>query len=367
MDNVGLMRPGPTVASQEDEERRRRESGYLGLMAAMAEPLTYAPNPFVSAAAQTAKQVGDKGWATGLASGAADLAMNLVTRNGPGKLNMYQKVKSPKFKDRAAETRYNLIRTEQQPKLDRMAKNLYGDEAREFYHSTGQWVDTAGNKLREFSDHQAKPTDKLLEKVAQQLLNRDPNFTITDRNSEFFDHPELYMRYPEMADYRISLGIKPGSSYYSGQYSEPSKKATIYIPGKETDDNILRTWLHEMQHAVQNRDDLPKGANPKAIEWDLTNSLLHHGAKATDVIDLGDAIKAEAKNRYLLTEGELGANMTERRDLMTPQQRKLVYPPDSQTWSNNAPVQSGSRVLSPYDPAEIDRIARRLLGIPENP
>jgi len=237
---------------------------------------------------------------------------------------------------------------------------------RKRFQSTGLFYDKAGNLLKEFSDDAAKPTGKFVLALNDALTHKDYKRFQTQKLGDFLEHPELYMRHPELADVPVSVGFSPGGDKYGGAFNPSGQKMKVLAPGKATKDNPLLALLHETQHAIQSKEGLPQGSDFKAIERDLAASVTHHSEPA-ETLRLADKIKHEAFQRYLLTEGEMGARMTERRRPLTGIERRQLFPFDSNLDTQGQIVPASRRVLSPYDPAEIDKIARRLLGIPENP
>lgn len=343
MADLGVMQPGPTRAELERREREARERGYLGLMAAVSEPLTYSPNYGISSLASVAQNIGEKGWAKGLMATLANAALGQAAKRGPGMLHMYERAgkKLP-------------IPLEVSSRADR-----------KFYEKTGIFHDVAGNPLQEFSDTGAQPKDALINAINNALARRDYQYSWTGRNKDLVSHPELYARHPELANIPVTVGFRPGKGAYTGSFKPGEIK--LNVPGQEGAENSpMSAWLHEMQHAVQTKQGLPRGADPRAIERELAASVTHYSGPE-DVMRLKEQIKAAAWKRYMDTEGELGARMTERRAPLSPVERRLMYPFDSQLDRFGKVVPRGSRVLEPYDPKEIDKIARLLLGIPEAP
>jgi hypothetical protein len=77
---------------------------------------------------------------------------------------------------------------------------------------------------------------------------------------EFLEHPELYRAYPGLAATPTTVRQMPKGMPYSGA-SQPW--GAIEARGN-TQEEILRVLLHELQHGVQKREGFLRGTNPEA-------------------------------------------------------------------------------------------------------
>jgi hypothetical protein len=267
MDDTGLMRPGPTVAAAEDEERRRRESGLLGLMAAITEPLMYAPNMAISGPAMVANRIGTDGWQTGLAAGAADLAMNLAVRNGPQVL----KAMGPASKV-------------DPQRLDALRKTLKAGTPPEdayTYFRMLPMLDTSGKLV----DDAWAPAIKSMPKLGAKLLSaRDEVRYMRDVEGNHGkitipfekayaegEADKLLKVYPEIAKLPVSV-----TSTLKASEGELVRGKNIRL-GADTPlsgrNNLAAILGHEGTHAVQHIENLPFGGSPSAVGTDKRRAL----------------------------------------------------------------------------------------------
>lgn len=72
--------------------------------------------------------------------------------------------------------------------------------------------------------------------------------------SDVLTHPELFAAYPEMAE--LTVEFKKDTDYF-GAYIESDR--TIDINIDRSNDEMLSTLLHEIQHAIQAREDFARG------------------------------------------------------------------------------------------------------------
>lgn len=121
--------------------------------------------------------------------------------------------------------------------------------------------------------------------------------------SDALDHPKLFAAYPDLADMQVNF---VGSANYRGMYS-PSEDA-IYMVISNDQDQMLSTLLHEIQHAIQQREGFAKGGNTESSFTDRVRTALDRMEKeARQTVDywkgvnkekLDDAEKASELARY---------------------------------------------------------------------
>ena len=87
--------------------------------------------------------------------------------------------------------------------------------------------------------------------------------------SDVLDHPKLYAAYPDLADLLVTFvdGVD-----YRGQYSPRGDRIQIAISGDQA--QMLSTLLHEVQHAIQEREGFAKGGNTDSTFTELVKAAL---------------------------------------------------------------------------------------------
>lgn len=121
---------------------------------------------------------------------------------------------------------------------------------REIFDKTG-WFRGADNKWRfEIPDAEAK-------------YLKDPDFGVNSMSTmkDVIDHPELYEQYPELADIWAKTSRKESGNL--GSYS-PDKYPRGEITLRKDLDDPRSTALHELQHAVQEKEGFDPGTNVSA-------------------------------------------------------------------------------------------------------
>ena len=128
---------------------------------------------------------------------------------------------------------------------------------------TGWWLDEADGQWRfEIDDSQVQIMPEIQKHFDEFGLMTDVGMIDGTRLSDVIDHPELFNNYPELADIRFSGGIDKGSERLGGSYSPGQKK--IHIIANDAED-FKSKLIHEIQHAVQEIEDFPRGGNPEVI------------------------------------------------------------------------------------------------------
>lgn len=101
-----------------------------------------------------------------------------------------------------------------------------------------------------------------------------------DKLAQFIEHKELFKWYPELAELKVEIGspreyrdLEPGEVFNSGEYANDTLVLNPYLFAKDSNYakslgkgersmDVRSTILHEIQHAIQLREDFAKGSSP---------------------------------------------------------------------------------------------------------
>lgn len=208
------------------------------------------------------------------------------------------------------------------------------------WRQTGTFRSPDGKLRQEISDKGSQITDEVFSGIKS-------NQEFQGTASEALTHPELYAAYPDVANIKSGLYANP---VQEGSYHVPTD--TILAGGAGTGSQ-RSVMLHELQHAIQQREGFSGGASPNspysagvrdrmiqdqfeqlkaATRYDPTNPYSSPNA-LTDEELLQMAIRnTDAENgagrmqAYRLAAGEAEARAVQNRMNMTPEQRLETYP-----------------------------------------
>ena len=156
--------------------------------------------------------------------------------------------------------------------------------------------------------------------------------------SQALTHEKLYKAYPEVGD--IKAGVyaqgKP-----AGTYSAPTNTVTV---GGPTTGHQRSVALHEIQHAIQNKEGWARGGSADGLPEALTNDANSLHAAARKLFDAGNlhdgwALEKQAgkldsrvlwespDKLYRRLAGETEARLTQNRMYLNPSERAASYPP----------------------------------------
>lgn len=211
------------------------------------------------------------------------------------------------------------------------------------WQQTGTFRSPDGKLRQEISDKSSQITDEVFSGIKA-------NQEFQGTASEALTHPELYAAYPDVANIKSGLYANP---VQEGSYHVPTD--TILAGGAGTGSQ-RSVMLHELQHAVQQRENFAGGSSPnspypagvrdkmiqdqfeqlKALtKYDPTNPYSSPNA-LTDKELLQIAIRnTDAENgsgrtqAYRLAAGEAEARAVQNRMNMTPEQRLQKFPLES--------------------------------------
>lgn len=350
MDETGLMAPRAFKSAltwQEAEKRRQREHGLGGLLTSLTEPLSYIPGP-VGDVAQGAANIGREGLGAGLMQTASELLLPKVMRRGPSVLHMYERGKTkPSATVREAIRRF-----------------VTGGNAERYHKDTGEFIDVAGNPLKEFSDADIMPRIAMMKELSRQIRSQG-TADVTAPSKDFWYHPELYRRHPDAANVEVRFRYDPRFQHTSGTFYPLSKKIDLNIKGEDGKLPVSK-WLHEMQHWMQNKQDLPQGSSFSALRNELVQHLKGAGVDDNWLMANKKAVNEAAWQRYWLTEGEIGARQVEARRLLRPAQLQESLPTRTvrtgeDLTQGGLAIPSSKRIVQPYNALELEQLAMQLL------
>ena len=243
-----------------------------------------------------------------------------------------------------------------------MTKNQLKDE----YKRTGnEIVDAAINgdiEKAKWLSEQRSGLDALLSQMGSREYGKA---------SSFIAHGDLGEAYPDV--YKIHTRISPEEvGNARGHYSRGNdlQSERVVLGEKPIFDSHKSTMLHELQHAIQQREGFAKGGSPQTVNQsifrenqakyfdDLITQLEEKLPKPNQqwIDDIHDPIEAQIEkikeqkynlsnsnvgfDAYRSLAGEVEARTTQSRLNLDPQQRRENYPFDYKTYGYDVPAKS---------------------------
>jgi hypothetical protein len=241
-----------------------------------------------------------------------------------------------------------------------------GVEPAKVWQETG-WGRGADGKWRfEIDDSKAQFTNDAI----KELRNKNGK-----TQGAIFPHQNLAAAYPEYNDIWTVKQVGDGAAYRGGQMGK-TDMISLGIPKRGVPDlsELKRTNLHELQHAIQEREGFARGANPKDFEGRLIDAdvlndasimaqMMLRGVSAGDVsqvftnklgrypkgnasdiartssIDDIKKMNSDSVEAYLRAAGEVESRTVERRADLSQQQRRENYPFDFKTYGYDRPIE----------------------------
>lgn len=240
-------------------------------------------------------------------------------------------VTAPEMLDKAALLKQSITENKQKIKESKEYPDLFPKE-----------LTAAQKALRE--ENKAKKELADTYQYNQEFTGSPANLAI--------EHPELYKAYPDLADVRVMQGTF--DSGYLGSFSP--KYNALEITEEGLKQNPRSTALHEMQHAIQEKEGFGVGGNVDTMArlkstvmnkiGDL-NSQMGSYVKAMDAstdpaekallrqqydaameerMKLVPFAQLDPMDAYRALMGEAEARLTQTRRDLTPEQRKQYFP-----------------------------------------
>lgn len=201
---------------------------------------------------------------------------------------------------------------------------------------TGTWLGHPDGKPRqEISDAPAKidPNQLLTDMNAERYLSTEPVRYSKDtaKLHEILQHPSLFANYPELKDINVIYGhgVKNGSGYFDPRTN------TILAAGR-TPEEARSIIIHEIQHAIQQREGWSPGASLENIPYDSRTKQQYEqqvmDLKRSKNIDFTDKDNLKNIDRLLRTElykrtaGEADARLAQARQYFTQEDLRAFDP-----------------------------------------
>ena len=215
--------------------------------------------------------------------------------------------------------KYSFVRATDAEQIARAQElEAQGENAKTIWSETHLTRDGGGAWVREISDRGAK-----------LYPNGNARGEKGSRLADYLEHPELYEAEPGIADINVELGTLSESE--KGKYS-PQERTLRFA--KDTFKNkSMSDIMHEVQHAIQNEEELATGGSRKLAYAALVSDA-YEAVKDTPEFQslqtkeerLHYLEEAAATNGYVNLGGEKMARQTAKRWYYTKDQREKTWP-----------------------------------------
>ena len=225
--------------------------------------------------------------------------------------------------------------------LDAVENHEEGLDPRTNLENTG-WFQGPDKGWRwEISDDRAELHPAITKALADP--NSNPDIQYSSRLGNVLNHPELFKAYPELKDYRVSFSHDPNTPY-SGEFDPNTKTISVksnILESNETTNpkthaDPMDILLHELQHAVQDKESFDPGSNPEY--WEKLIRKTNPDLPDTDV-------RKQARTSYRSNAGEVEARNVTGRRFMEPDVRRYDVPWDTQDTPNEKQVFMPGRAI----------------------
>lgn len=186
------------------------------------------------------------------------------------------------------------------------AKALEGKASPETIRRNTGWFKGSDNKWRyEISDDQAK--------FLIDLPTQEKQVTLSD----LLSHDKLYAAYPDIADIQVLFADMPSQN--NGEYI--INQDAIAINTNMTEEDALSTLLHEVQHAIQERENFARGGSVDAAFAEAVKRALGELKKGKQ----SEVENWKWKNKWKLVSEEKTAEMAQSALIWKSSQKLIDY------------------------------------------
>jgi len=225
-----------------------------------------------------------------------------------------------------------------------------GTDPRTIWQQTGTWKGPDGKWRQEINDEASRMTEKVHSDIMSKHYFYDPM-------SDALKHEQLFQAYPELRNIKTTVTAQEQPK---GSFSVLRNEIEASGPSSVAQRS---TALHELQHAIQQREGFARGGSPSNMITELENiakqkrqesQSLFRASSANDPLDPTRLVKPGARAKGLQLEkeareleekaslafhsgqarfdlyrqlaGEAEARAVQKRRNMTPEQRQATFP-----------------------------------------
>ena len=142
-----------------------------------------------------------------------------------------------------------------------------------------------------------------------------------------FNHPDLYPAYPDiLRTGRMEVAKSP--DWMPASSNSGSQRGNQFTVRDKTEAGARSTVLHELQHAVQQREGFAPGGGESQFYAEILKDVKTKHPLASSA-DIANIASTEAFRRYRALMGEAEARATEARANLTAAERRNVFPETS--------------------------------------
>ena len=132
----------------------------------------------------------------------------------------------------------------------------------------------------EFSDSETQEFDALKKKWGGLRVEKHDNVQTLDA---YIDAPEVFKAYPSLGSIGLKFINEPNDTY-SGKYLYRNNEIVVNKAHVRTPNEIKKTLVHEMQHAIQSIEGFAKGGNMQSVRT-LINDRISEIASAAGIAE----------------------------------------------------------------------------------
>ena len=200
-----------------------------------------------------------------------------------------------------------------------------GIDAKAIWQQTGTWKAPDGMWRQEIPD-------------ASAGFRMDFNSAVPSKSNDYmpvrdlpiggaFNHPELYAAYPDiLRTGRMEVAKSP--DWMPASSNSGSQRGNQFTVRNKTEEGARSTVLHELQHAVQQREGFAPGGGESQFYAEILKDVKTKHPLASSA-DIANIASTEAFRRYRALMGEAEARATEARANLTAAERRNVLPEKS--------------------------------------
>lgn len=160
--------------------------------------------------------------------------------------------------ERGVDAKWRYEIDDQEYKYDFINKSIDYIKNNPRYTELNNKLESLDGDYFKLTEDEQKEIDSIYDEIFDNYTTKNTVYL-----KDVLDAEELYNAYPEFKEYTVTFGYKPEHDY-RGAFYEYRKHIDINMyPSSGNEEEIFSVLLHEIQHAIQDKENFAKGGNCK--------------------------------------------------------------------------------------------------------
>ncbi|MBQ5847425.1 MAG: hypothetical protein IIW49_00705, partial [Treponema sp.] len=166
--------------------------------------------------------------------------------------------------ERGVDAKWRYEIDDQEYKYDFINKSIDYIKNNPRYTELNNKLESLGGDYFKLTEAEQEEFDSILDEIFDNYTTKNTVYL-----KDVLDAEELYNAYPEFKEYTVTFGYKPKHDYGGAFYKYRKHIDINMYPSSWNQEEIFSILLHEIQHAIQYKENFAKGGNIEQFEEEI--------------------------------------------------------------------------------------------------